>query len=384
MNISPRACRQLLSYTSDVLIAGASFSDGPQEDRTVEGAHASRSPFAATTPHYRPPDPTTSTIGSSSSSTYLHVVDRLRTLRTWLLHPGGATAVAAYSLPAAVPRVPKNITPSSESPSKSRSQEQRQGGSTRGGGDGVADSSSPGGLVGPESSLSLSQITGSTLSPSGGRGRDEEGASGDGRREKKLTGRRGHKQQQQQHRRRPNKSRPIVDDDYLEDHDDEEGEEEEEDDDEEEAVDGRSLPAGALIAAVLPSRLRGPCASAGPGILVVAGVALSGISFLPEDRGGGGSQSPLLWEPSADETGMGYGSVGVSVCREDGGGGGGSGRMVLPRVLGMRGLLPRHGSQQALAVVWAERPSFQVLDVSRVGPAGVVEEVPLARRHRLG
>lgn len=344
-------------------------------------AQPSPSPFAATpraSHHYSLPDPTIS-IGNSSS-TYLHVVDRLRTLRTWLLHPGGATAVAAYSLPDAAPRVPKNITPSSESSSKSRAQEQRQGGSTRGGGggDGGADSPSPGGVVGPESSLH--QITGSSLSPSGGRARDGEGASGEGRREQKLTGRRGQKQQQR--RMRPTKSRPIVDDDYLDDDDEEEEEEEEEDG--EEAVDGRSLPAGALIAAVLPSRLRGPDASAGPGILVVAGVALSGISFLPEDRGGGGSQSPLLWEPSADETGMDYARAGVSVCREDGGGGGGGCGMVLPRVLGMRGLLPRRGYQQALAVVWAERPSFQVLDVSRGGRAGVVEEVPLARRHRLG
>lgn len=352
---------QLLSYTSDVLIAGASFSAGPL-DRTMD-AQASPSPSAATpTPtshhhqdhnHHHPSDPATS-IGNSSS-TYLHVVDRLRTLRTWLLHPGGATTVAAYSLPAAAPRIPKSITPSSAS--KHAAQEQQQQGSTRSDGDGGADSPSPGAAVGPESSLS--QTTGSALSPSGG-GRDE-GASGEGG-EQKLTGRRGQKQ-----RRRPTESQSIVDD-YLD---------EDEEDEDEEAVDGRRLPAGALIAAVLPSRLRGPNATAGPGILVAAGVTLSGISFFTEERGGGESQSTLLWESSAEEAGLDDGSGGGSSGGEDGVGG-----LVLPRVLGMRGLVPRRGSQQALAIVWAERPSFQVLDVSRGGRAGVVEEVSLARRHR--
>lgn len=318
---------------------------------------ASPSPSAATSTshYYHPSDPTISK--GNSSSTYLHVVDRLRTLRTWLLHPGGATAVVAYSLPAAAPRVPKSIIPSSESRSSAREQQQ---GSTRGGGDGGADSLSPEVVVGPESSLS--QITASVLSPSGG-GTDE-GAPGGGR-EQKLPGRRG-----QKHRRRSIRSQLVVGDDYL--YDDEE-------DEEEEAVDGRSLPAGALIAAVLPSRLRGSNAAAGPGILVAAGVTLSGISFLPEDRGGDECHSSLLWGSSTDDMGIDYGSVGPSNCREDESDG-----VVLPRVLGMRGLVPRRGSQQALAVVWAERPLFQVLDVSRGRRAGVVEEVSLARRHRQG
>lgn len=138
------------------------------------------------------------------------------------------------------------------------------------------------------------------------------------------------------------------------------------DEEEEEQVDIRSLASGALVAVVISGRLRG---NAGPGILVVAGVALSGVSFLPE--GGAlpqrqGDESPI-WEDS-----------GLADALDGSGREGG----VVPRVLGMRGLMSENGAQQALALVWAERPSFQVLDVSCAGRAGLVQKVPLARRHR--
>ncbi len=253
-----------------------------------------------------------------SSSTYLHVVDRLRTLRTWLLHPGGATAVAAYSLPAAAPRVPKNRVSSSKRKNSAR---RGKDGTQSTGDSGAADSSPPRAANGPD------------IGSFPGGGADDKG-----------------------HRR----NRSIV----AEDHGD---------DEEEEEVDAQSLPAGALVAAVLSCPSRRSDASAGPGILVAAGVALSGVSFLPEELGGGGRgrEEPLLWRSTVED------------MFDDGSRPGDRfGQPVKPRVLGMQGLVPRGGAQQALAVVWAERPSFQVLDVSRGGPAGVVEEMLLARRHR--
>lgn len=337
---------QLLSYTSDVLIAGASFSTGPPDrmmDGQVSSPPSTTTATAIPSSHHRhlhnQSDSTTSFIGSSSS-TYLHVVDRLRTLRTWLLHAGGATAVAAYSLPAAVPRVPKNSIPSSKVRNAAQQPQQE---STPGGGNEAV--SSP--VVGPETSWP--QSAGSVLSPSSGGG-------GGGRQEQK----RGVP---------PSESQAVV----AGGHENDEAEEEEE---EEEVVDARRLPAGALIAAVLPSRLQGPNGSAGPGILVTAGVTLSGVSFLPAERECGENHRSLLWTSNAEEGGFDDGS-GAGSGREDG-----SDEPMPPQVLGMRAIMPSSGTQQALALVWAERPSFQVLDVSRGVRAGVVEEVLLSRRHR--
>lgn len=342
---------QLLSYTSDVLIAGANFSVGPP-DRTMDGQFSSP-PSATNTSaaaasvlpssHHRHvhnlSDPAVSSTGSSSS-TYLHVVDRLRTLRTWLLHPGGATAVVAYSLPAAMPRVPKTRTPSSKF---GNAVQQPQQGSTRRGGNG-ADYSSSRAVVGPETPLP--QSAGSVLSSSGG--------GGNGGRQEQKRG------------VSPSESQ-------TDGHEDDQAVEKE---DADEVVDARRLPAGALVAAVLPSRLRGPNASAGPGILIAAGATLSGVSFLPAERESGEDHRSLLWKSNAEEAGF------------DDGSGAGSGREgegdepTPPRVLGMRGIMPISGAQQALALVWADRPSFEVLDVSSGGRAGLVEEVLLSRRHR--
>lgn len=345
---------QLLSYTSDVLIAGANFSAGPP-DRVMDGQASSlpsatkaSAAQAAAIPSLRhrhlhsPPDSTSSFMGSSSS-TYLHVVDRLRTLRTWLLHPGGATAVAAYALPAAVPRVPRNRTPSSK---LRNTAQQPQQDSIRGS-DIRADSSSSRAVVGPETSTSLSAV--SVLSSGGG--------GGNGGRQEHMRG------------STPSESQSDV----ADGHNDDEYVEKEEADEE---VDARRLPAGALSAAVLPSRLRGPNALGGPGILVAAGVTLSGVSFLPAGQECGEDHSSFLWKSNAEDEGLDDRSAARS-GREVG-----SDEPISPRVLGMQGIVPGSGSQQALALVWAERPSFQVLDVSHGGPAGIVDEVLLSRRHR--
>lgn len=251
--------------------------------------------------------------------------------------------MAAYALPAAVPRVPKNRTRSSK---LRNTAQQPQQDSTRSS-DNRADSSSSRAVVGPETSTSLSAV--SVLSSTGG--------AGDGSRHAQKRG------------ATASESRS----DAADGHEDNEDVEKEEG---EEAVDARSLPAGALIAAVLPSRLQGPSASGGPGILVAAGVTLSGVGFLPAGQECGEDHSSLLWKSNADEVGFDDRSA------AGGGGEGGSDELISPRVLGMRGIVPGSGAQQALALVWAERPSFQVLDASRDGRAGIVEEVPLSRRHR--
>lgn len=337
---------QLLSYTSDVLIAGANFSAG-SPDRTMDGQVSSSPPASKASAATATAIPASHhrhlhDLGSSSS-TYLHVVDRLRTLRTWLLHPGGATTVAAYSLPAAVPRVPKYRTPSSKLRNAAL---QPQQDSTRDG-DHRADSSTPRAVVGPKPPSSHSTV--SVLSPGGG--------GGDGGRQEQKRG------------VAPGKSQSVVADNHEDD-------KEEEEEGEEEEVDARRLPVGALIAAVLPSRLQGPNASSGPGILIAAGVTLSGVSFLSAGREWGEEHHSLLWKSNAEEAGF------------DGGSGAGDGRefggdeLMPPRVLGMQGVVPSNGNQQAVALVWAERPSFQVLDVSRGGSAVIVEEVLLSRRHR--
>ncbi|CAM9879335.1 unnamed protein product [Scytosiphon promiscuus] len=317
LDVGKGATVPLLSYTSDVLVAGASFTPGPADHTT----DAPCPPWSSVTPsypqhqhHHRRSPVEPETFSKNTSLTYLHVVDRLRTLRTWLLHPGGATAVSAYSLPTAAPRVPRNAAPSSD---PAVSTHEHQGGhpnrTTGGGADRAGGPGSPSIPVGPESS-----------SPHAG-------------------------------------GSPLLSESRRVDVDDGKREEEEE------MVHPGSLPAGALVAVVLPSRMQGHNAAACSGILVAAGVALSGFSFLPEERECGEGQSSFLWESHAIEERFG----------NDGGCG-----QAPPRMLGMRALVPERGNQQALALVWAERPAFQVLDVSRDGRAGAVEHISLARRHR--
>ena len=152
-------------------------------------------------------------------------------------------------------------------------------------------------------------------------------------------------QRQQQQRQQQHRAKTPIDDSGIE----------------EDLMDARDLASGALTAAIVPGRLLG---SAGPGVLIAAGVALSGISFLSETEGDEGP----LWNVSqtAEELPGNGDHVGAAV----------------PRVLGMRGLVSHSGARQALVVVWVERPSFQVLDVGHAGSAEVVEEMSLERRHR--
>lgn len=284
---------QLFSYTSEVLIAGASFSAAPDTESPIPS-----------TANLRPtPYPPT-------DRSYLHVIDRLRILRTWLVHPGGATAVAAYSLPTAAPRVP--VAPLN-----------------------AADRA---GVIGPESHHARS--------PGGGRGDNEQtsvntagdSTVGEGQWVAARSEGRGEERLQ---------SRPT---DISTNGDEKE-----------EVLNVQSLAIGALTATAVTGHLR---CSAGPGILVAAGVALSGVSFLPASEDG----NSLLWENSR-------------VLAEMGGDGSQGGEAV-PRVLGMQGIVSGSGFQQALALLWAERPSFQVLDVGRAGSPALVQEVPLGRRHR--
>lgn len=344
------------------MIAGASFTPGPPDQTTdaprpplLPGtAAAAARPYQHHQDHQKhgPQDPTRSL--ENTSSTYVHVVDRLRTLRTWLLHPGGATAVSAYSLPTAAPRVPRSVTPSSAPEASTHKQQREHLGLTHGGdSDPTADSRSPSNPVGPGSSLSLTG--GSSLLSRGDHG--DQTISGEGGERKRYTPQGSRRQLQS------TGSRKTVHGVDAASGKQEEGEE---------AVNPGSLPAGALVAAVLPSRLRGPDTGGCSGILVAAGVALSGFSFLPKEREGGEGESSFLWESYETEERRGD---------ESSRGGDGCG-LIPPRVLGMRALVPRRGNQQALALVWAERPSFQVLDVSRRGRAGVVEHISLARRHR--
>lgn len=137
----------------------------------------------------------------------------------------------------------------------------------------------------------------------------------------------------------------------------------------EETVDIRSLANGALVAAVIPGHLP---RNAGPSFLVVAGVALSGIGFLPIGglfQGGEGEvYGPLLTVPDTPDQRVDSGRI----CEEP------------PRVLGMRAVVLGFSNLQALALLWMKRPSFQVLDVRRPGAANIVQDISLGRRHRSG
>lgn len=342
---APLILRQLLSYTSDVLVAGASFSAAP--------------PATAGEPLAPPATPSLAS-NIPTNQAYLHVIDRLRTLRTWLFHPGGATAIAAYSLPTAAPRVPL-------APSESTGQE---------------TATLP---VGPESHdisprderEDIDEVRGANAverEEEKGAGRGEQGSSISSqqqqRQQKQQQRQEQHEQQQyhhQQHQHQQRKQQGLLQHgqhQHQQQHQQQQYRAEALTDGEgsgEELVDARNLASGALTAAIIPGRLQG---SAGPGVLIAAGVALSGISFLSETEG---DEGPLWTVSRAAEELQGIGDgVGATV----------------PRVLGMRGLVSHSGVRQALVVVWVERPSFQVLDVGRAGSARVVEEVALERRHR--
>lgn len=195
---------------------------------------------------------------------------------------------------------------------------------------------------------------------------EEEQNGGEGKQRESLSGeqqQQPHQQQQQQQQYQDRIHFPT---------DGEEGEE---------IVDAQTLASGALTAAIIPGRLQrgggggSSSSSAGSGLLVAAGVALSGISFMSEQEGD--DEGPL-WKvkvsPAAAEE-LHHGTIGDTV--------GAAAAAPPPRVLGMRGIVSHSGARQALVVVWAERPAFQVLDVGRAGSsAGVVEEVSLERRHR--
>lgn len=292
---------QLFSYTSDVLLTGANFSSSPGGDVTVPLATNSLS-------RHNP----------STKRAYLHVVDRLRTLRTWLVHLGGTTPVVAYVLPAAAPRVP--TTPSVH-----------------------VESSADMSTIGPEfhGEAAPDETDGHVPGLSG----SGEKSAGGGQ-VVKTGGRR-------LWQKTPSAS--LI------------GKTEEEEE-QHEVVNARSLASGALVAIVLHSRLQGP---AGPGILVVAGVALSGLSFLTA------GDALLHKEPRNSLWAAPEAILGLErdECGDEEG-------VAEPRALGMRGLLSGTGDQQALALVWAERPSFQLLDVGRAGLAGIAQEIPLYRRHR--
>ena len=291
----------------------------------------------------------------------MHVIDRLRTLRTWLFHPGGATAIAAYSLPTAAPRVP---LASSE----------------------IAERETATLAVGPESheiSLRDEREDIDELTAADAVEKEEEkGARGGGQGSSissKQQQQRQQQQQQQQQQQGQHEQQQQYPHQRQEQHQQRKQQEQlqhrqqqhqqlyraetltDGEESVEELVDARNLASGALTAAIIPGRLRG---SAGPGVLIAAGVALSGISFLSETEG---DEGPLWKVSQAAEVFHGIGDrLGPTV----------------PRVLGMRGLVSHCGARQALVVVWVEPPSFQVLDVGRAGSVRVVEEVALERRHR--
>lgn len=254
----------------------------------------------------------------------MHVVDRLRTLRTWLLHPGGAAAVSAYALPVPAPRVPIPA-------------------------DVIAHAHERMCTSGPESHEvndgALGEVKGSIDEFT----RNATAAGEMGWEAKQAIDVREEEQQQQQEHKSKQQPSPES---CIED---------------EEAVDPCTLTSGTLLATVisgpLPQR-HGPC------FLVMAGVALSGITFLltsdvvPAGQHGGHGvlmdveDSTTVWDGGRDE------GTGVS------------------RVLGMRAIVSGLGDLQALALLWGERPGFQLLDVGQAIDAAIVQEVPLTRFHR--
>lgn len=296
---------QVLSYTSDVLIAGVSFSAAPNPGASAVYASGASGSFNNMEPRL-------------PTYVYLHVVDRLRTLRTWLLHLGGAIAVSAYSLPTPAPRVPIPM-------------------------DVVARVSAS--ASGPESHDTISETPRDDKGDCNAHDGNVTTAKVRGSGEKHVRSS-GERVPQQRHRRHQPEQNVVLHD--------------------EEAVDPRTLATGAVVATVIPGPLPqqdGPC------FLVMAGVALSIVSFLKTSDvctvGQHGDQGTLLEIEQAldarDRDGLRDGA---------------------PRVFGMQAIVSEPGGLQAVAVLWAERPSFQVLDVGGAGEAATVQNVSLARLHR--
>lgn len=290
---------------------------------------------------------------------YLHVVDRVRTLRTWALHPRGATAVAAYCLPAASLRVP--VSPSSEAAS----------GVLRTSHGGV--SSAPNGWSRRgESGEAEEQREEHNTS------RGETCVSNGEQEEWRQDGRHDRRQGRQ---KRADEVSSIGGD--IRDKVRKTGDGQEYDDiqDPEETVDVRTLPTGALAAVMLPSQFRG---SAGSGILVVAGVTISGVNFLPEgDCVAQGAEEHFFLSTSATDSrdsNAGHHDEGSSSTRDAQDESLAMGRS--QRVLGLEGVVPGNGAHQALIVIWEKQPMFHVLDVGHTGGATVIQQIPLSRRHR--
>lgn len=223
---------------------------------------------------------------------FLHVVDRQRTLRSWLLHSRGAIAAVAYSLPAPAPRIPV-----------------------------------------PEDALA----------PAVGKSSDEARDDADAGR-RKILEEKEETEKVLRHGRKQQLSDASIG--------------------HEEAVDSRRLPSGASVAAVIPCSLPG---KTGTSFVIVAGVSVTGVTFLHARSilpTRGGVRELNRWMPAA---------AGASAAE-----GGGSEQ----KVFSMRAVTLEARSLQALAILWAEQPSFQVLDVGDAGRATVMEDIPLSRMLR--
>lgn len=279
---------QLLSYTSDVPIASMSFSATADVDGSVSKPIGPRLPAKC-----------------PAQQAYLHVIDRSRTLRTWLLYPGGAIAIVAYSLPTPALRLPL------PEDMLARDREHSSGPE-------FTDK-----LLSGDGRERVDTDMQTGWGESGGDGlRAGRGANGRGRR---LL-------------------RTMVN--------------------QEETIDGNSLASGALVAVVIPGNLS---EEAGPSFLVIAGVALTGIAFLPTgDVVSGGKGDRMIWEVLGK---ISKRSLDDAVGHE-------------PRIFGMQALKAGASGLQALTVLWADRPSFQVLDVGDAGRATTMQNVPLNRMHR--
>lgn len=220
---------------------------------------------------------------------FLHVVDRQRTLRSWLLHSRGAIAAVAYSLPAPAPRVPV-----------------------------------------PEDALT----------PAAGKSSDEAHDDADAGRRKILE-----KEEETEKVLRHGRKQRLSDASI----------------DHEEVVDSRRLPSGAFVAAVIPCSLPGKtCIS----FVIVSGVSVTGVTFLH-------ARGILPTRGGVRELNRGM-PASVGALPADGGG-------PEQKVFSMHAVTLEARSLQALAILWAEQPCFQVLDVGDAERATVMEDIPLSR-----
>lgn len=287
---------QLLSFTSDVPISGVSFSATADADADP----ADESPDATDS---KPPRT------SSPRKAFLHVVDRYRTLRTWLLRPEGAIAVVAYSLPppSPPPRVPS---------------------------DGSARAANENPRV-PETTNRTPPDDGGVRDRPAGAIPGTQGVGTDG-------------------------GDTVVRDPLLR---------EERSfaaaGDENRGGRGNHPGGGAPFGAVVGGSL---CRGSRPTFVVIAGVALTGVTFLPTSDVSltGGAHEPLWGASPPPET------VGAGGPLDDQG----------PRLFGMQAVVFGGGSSQALALLWAERPRFEVLDAGSGGRPAAAQHVSLGRTHR--